>query len=319
MNWILVNKNQEPMHLDSSSSRLLTRNQYWCRCLAILLCIIIVMFVFNESLKIKTQMSALSQKSNYQAVFIKQIEENIMKKLDEGKKLNDLKLKQLETNLIQRLRVIQRDAAKKNTTVSLDGLKSRDDLPELLNKLSFTTMIEIGVKEGLYAELVLSKWLKFEHYWGIDPWEPQKNYKDIANVEIDQQNKFYNQTFAKLVSKFGENRITLIRNYSTEAVVSFSAQSIDFIYLDARHDYCGLTEDLYNYYPVLRCGGLFAGHDFRFDGGGPDQDWGLCANGTRIEGAVKKAVLDFASQASIKKVYSTGEPTWPSWFFLKDC
>jgi hypothetical protein len=178
-------------------------------------------------------------------------------------------------------------------------------------------MIEIGVKEGEYAEILLSKWPTFEHYWGVDIWEQQKNYDDRANVDSEKQNQLYNKTLTKLESKFGRDRITIIRNYSTEAVASFWARSIDFIYLDARHDYCGVREDLNNYYNVLKCGGLFAGHDYQFDGGA-DQDWGLCANGTRIEGAVKKAVLEFAEQKSIKKIYNTGE-AWSSWYFIKIC
>jgi len=42
----------------------------------------------------------------------------------------------------------------------------------------------------------------------------------------------------------------------------FPEEFFDFIYLDARHNYEGIKEDLHAWYPKLKQGGLFAGHDF---------------------------------------------------------
>lgn len=69
---------------------------------------------------------------------------------------------------------------------------------------------------------------------------------------------------------------------------------------DARHDYCGVAEDLELWWPKVKPGGIFAGHDY-IDAAGvkavhPQEDWGLCQNGTRHEGAVEGAVRDFAEQ-----------------------
>lgn len=36
------------------------------------------------------------------------------------------------------------------------------------------------------------------------------------------------------------------------------------IYVDARHDYCGVMDDLNAWWPKLREGGLAAGHDYVF-------------------------------------------------------
>lgn len=89
-------------------------------------------------------------------------------------------------------------------------------------------------------------------------------------------------------------KIKLIRNYSNLAVSYFKDRSIDFIYVDARHDYCGCYDDLNLYYPKLKCNGILAGHDFQPAPDVPaknaETDYGMCANGTRIllhGGAVK--------------------------------
>ena len=33
-------------------------------------------------------------------------------------------------------------------------------------------------------------------------------------------------------------------------------------YIDARHDYCGCSEDIQNWWPKVKPGGIMAGHDY---------------------------------------------------------
>jgi len=42
--------------------------------------------------------------------------------------------------------------------------------------------------------------------------------------------------------------------FSSEAVDLFLNESLDWIYIDARHDYTGVSEDLRLYWPKLRPG-----------------------------------------------------------------
>ena len=36
----------------------------------------------------------------------------------------------------------------------------------------------------------------------------------------------------------------------------------DFIYLDANHSFKSVTQDLNDWWPILKSGGIFAGHDY---------------------------------------------------------
>ena len=47
-----------------------------------------------------------------------------------------------------------------------------------------------------------------------------------------------------------------------QAVDLFQNESLDFIYIDARHDYKAVWDDLEAWFPKLRKGGLFSGHDY---------------------------------------------------------
>ncbi len=49
-------------------------------------------------------------------------------------------------------------------------------------------------------------------------------------------------------------------------------QSLDFVYLDARHDFQGVFSDLIAWWPKLRIGGVIAGHDY-CDGELPEGDF----------------------------------------------
>ena len=50
--------------------------------------------------------------------------------------------------------------------------------------------------------------------------------------------------------------------FAFRAVTRFEDNSIDFVYVDARHDYKGVLEDLRLYWPKVRQGGILAGHDY---------------------------------------------------------
>jgi len=63
-----------------------------------------------------------------------------------------------------------------------------------------------------------------------------------------------------------QNRCVYFSHASVN-IVAHSARthpsdSLDFIYVDARHDYCGVKEDLINWWPKLKKHGIMCGHDY---------------------------------------------------------
>jgi len=114
----------------------------------------------------------------------------------------------------------------------------------------------------------------------------------------------------------------IIRDDPVEAARHVPDESIDFIYLDHRHDYCSVSKYLKAYWPKLSRGGIFAGHDFLDNKnslmGESKQDWGTCPDGTKHDGAVKGAVEDFvkAHSDSAGRINLTRDG-WPSFYFRK--
>jgi hypothetical protein len=114
----------------------------------------------------------------------------------------------------------------------------------------------------------------------------------LANVD----NSIQHQKLSNTVERLRAYADKTIFHVSTTLQAARKIQELDFVYVDARHDYCSVLEDLEAYFPLMSRCSMMAGHDFltaeevrRLTS---FQDWGLCPNGTRFEGAVKQAVVD---------------------------
>jgi predicted O-methyltransferase YrrM len=54
---------------------------------------------------------------------------------------------------------------------------------------------------------------------------------------------------------------------SLDAVSLYENRSLDFIFIDASHEYEDVKKDIIAWYPKLKLGGIIAGHDYTsYDG-----------------------------------------------------
>ena len=115
-----------------------------------------------------------------------------------------------------------------------------------------------------------------------------------------------------------------LRMFTSEAVAHIANSSLDYVYVDARHDYCGVKADLEAYWPKLKPNGILAGHDFLNAAEvvqiSPDQDWSVCGDGAVNGGAVRGAVEDFAKSNGLTvTLLSYADDHWPSYGIRKPC
>lgn len=195
---------------------------------------------------------------------------------------------------------------------------ARSNLFKVLQQEGLKIGAELGVQAGLFAEHALREWPACTEYYLVDIWAQQENYDDMANVNNEQQNEFFTQTKQRM-EPF-KDKAKFLRMTTTQAAEKVPDDSLDYVYVDARHDYCGVQEDLRNWWPKLRRGGIFAGHDY-LTADSPavvdsKQDWSLCMDGTRNRGAVKGAVDEFAAAHNLTLTV-TCEEMWPSWIARK--
>lgn len=182
----------------------------------------------------------------------------------------------------------------------------RENLGFLLNYHGLTgNGLELGVQKGEFSKRLLSTWTGKKLFL-IDCWEKQNNYDDIANVSSQEQIQNYNTT-VKNVSEFSK-RTKIIKKFSADAANDFEDNFFDFIYLDGDHSYEGVKKDLEIWYPKLKNGGLFCGHDF-IDGKVQNTETGQYLG----DFGVKSAVLEFARNYG----YEVSKSLCSSWYFFK--
>jgi len=181
---------------------------------------------------------------------------------------------------------------------------ARDELPALLNARGLVGKgVEIGVKTGKYSDELLRNW-RGKQLISVDPWMSVDwdEYVDRSNVSQDEFDGYYRMTCERLAS-YGE-RSDIWRMTSVEAAKRVPDHSLDFAYIDARHDYESVKEDIAAWCTKVRPGGILAGHDY-VDGDFPEGEF-----------RVKSAVDEFFGERGVE-VHGTEGPSavesFPTW------
>lgn len=182
-------------------------------------------------------------------------------------------------------------------------IDDRKDIPFLLNRLGLTGVgVEVGVQYGQFSEYVL-RYSKLACLISVDSWKHyDKGYgNDSANVSQDEQEKVYAEACERL-ERFGD-RSEVVRMESLKAAKRFDPGSLDFVYLDANHSYNAVKADIQAWFPLVKKGGVFAGHDYLTEERKKEVD--------REYYGVKQAVDELGLEVHIT------DENFPTWLIVK--
>jgi len=113
---------------------------------------------------------------------------------------------------------------------------------------------EIGVERGDNAADILHM-LDIEYLALVDIWRPfVQEGKPVWDEAICEANYQY------VLGRF-DDPVEVFRMPSVQAARQVSDE-LDFVYIDACHQYESVIEDIRTWLPKVRKGGLLAGHDF---------------------------------------------------------
>lgn len=152
-------------------------------------------------------------------------------------------------------------------------IKYRIELNQLLPENPVT--VEIGVAEGYFSQHICENWKPSIHYC-VDSYTNHENSK--GDCGAPQEWHDMNLAIAKWKLYNSRHLVRWMRGISWEMSKEIEDYSIDFLYLDAGHDYESVKKDLHAWYNKVKRGGIIAGHDFLNRGFG-----------------VKQAVMDFCA------------------------
>lgn len=162
--------------------------------------------------------------------------------------------------------------------------------------------VELGVRRGEFSGHLLqylrrlrNATLALPRLFLVDTWQhwaPSDFYVDGSNVDGSEQQANLRETLSN-IARFWP-RVSVLQLTTSEAAPVFRDGSLGFVYIDARHDYCAVREDLALYWPKLAAGGILAGDDYG------KLEWPWCQNGSRIEGGLDLAVQEFAKENGLR-------------------
>ncbi len=187
--------------------------------------------------------------------------------------------------------------------MNLNDLNHRDDIGVLLKSLNLDGFgAEIGVLWGVNAENILQN-SNLKNLFLVDLWEKQEreSYIDGANG-LDLEGAL-NNSEDRLKRFLG--RYSNLKMSSDEAANLFKPETFDFIYLDANHHNPQFERDLINWFPLVKKGGIFGGHDYY----NVDLDHFKCE--------VKETIDKFAKENNLILHITNHEDEPDSWWIQK--
>lgn len=133
------------------------------------------------------------------------------------------------------------------------------------------TFVEVGSWKGrstayMGVEIVNSN--KNIKFYAVDTWDGSEEHLDITNPSYEPLLKTADGLYNHFIDNISpvKSVITPIRNTSIEASALFEDNSIDYIMIDAAHDYENVLLDIKHWYPKLTIGGIISGDDLDWPG-----------------------------------------------------
>lgn len=189
-------------------------------------------------------------------------------------------------------------------------------LPRLFKQLGFTMGAEIGVARGYFAQKLCQRVPNLKMY-AIDAWAL---WDETTNGETQRKMEKLYQDAKQRLEPFN---CGVVRDWSMNVVNGIADKSLDFVYIDASHDYKNAMDDIREWSKKVRKDGIVAGHDYI------EPEAFTFGNYNHDNYEVKKAVDDFVRESNIKPLFVFTKDTpnsriedarkaiAPSWFYVK--
>lgn len=140
-------------------------------------------------------------------------------------------------------------------------------IPEYINNLGSDIVgLELGVWTGENFCFILQSCPNIKTLYGIDPFKPYMDWNRLidenfmANVKATALDNINNQ-----IGDLKE-KVTFFEDYANNVLDKIPDGSLDFIFIDGDHSYEQAKNDITKWWPKVRTGGLFSGHDFSLPG-----------------------------------------------------
>lgn len=129
-------------------------------------------------------------------------------------------------------------------------------------------IVEVGSWTGTTSRAIAQVMGEGSHLWCIDTWEGSngETFDVTRAVAIAYGSDKLFRLWEKNVGEVGyPERIFAVRGQSVEVAATWTLP-VDFVFLDAEHSYEAVKADIEAWWPHLKVGGVFCGHDYGVKG-----------------------------------------------------
>jgi hypothetical protein len=127
---------------------------------------------------------------------------------------------------------------------------------------SGSTFVEVGSWRGrssVYMGVEIVNSGKEIALFCVDTWEGSVEHQGWDILDDDGLWKDFQKNIEPL-----KGVITPARMTSLEGAAQFFDNTLDFVFIDAAHDYQSVKEDIEAWYPKVKEGGVISGHDYAY-------------------------------------------------------
>ena len=132
-------------------------------------------------------------------------------------------------------------------------------LAEIINDRNYVNGVEVGSALGWTTEHILKTCKKLKQYTVADDWravsEGNVGPFSVSNMKDQFMDRIGNHP-----------KLKILEGVSWEQAEKVQDGSLDFVFIDASHDYESVIKDLKAWAPKVRPGGMLCGHDAHWDG-----------------------------------------------------
>lgn len=144
--------------------------------------------------------------------------------------------------------------------IDVEGMVGSAALSKLFAELKFNKGVEVGVDRGLFSE-ILCKDNPNLQLSCVDPWKYDA-FSEGNPYRLKQE--YFDGCYKEAVKRLAPYKTTIIKKTSMDALEDFEDNSLDFVYIDANHDFVNFTQDLHYWIKKVRFGGVVSGHDYTY-------------------------------------------------------
>lgn len=132
----------------------------------------------------------------------------------------------------------------------------KTDFANLLRELGYKKGAEIGVEKGQFSQILCQNIPDLE-LTCVDSWTKIPGYRERHNAIQDSN-------YQITISRLSPYHCHVIKGFSTDVAKTIPNESLDFVYIDANHEFRHCTDDISDWSKKVRKGGIVSGHDFNY-------------------------------------------------------